>query len=197
MGRTFQGQNPEAPKCQVTSYYTSDEEERTNTTSTHTSESGGPSSTGCGTSQGETKSRTEEEESMGQKKVRFDDAIYIRLMCTWSYASRQARERYWEYFVWDRQHFKARIRKFEPLYKRIKRTSHRIYIHLWLDLWRVNIVMEYSLPKAVEHMSDPLLRWFIGDFTLTPQYFESSLSVNCHDSHFHRLPTISLNRVCQ
>ena len=43
---------------------------------------------------------------------------------------------------------------------------------------------------------DCLLRWFIGDFTLTPQYFESSLSVNCHDSHFHRLPTISLNRVC-
>ena len=42
-----------------------------------------------------------------------------------------------------------------------------------------------------------ILRWFIGDFTLTPQYFESSLSVNCHDSHFHRLPTISLNRVCQ
>ena len=41
------------------------------------------------------------------------------------------------------------------------------------------------------------LRWFIGDFTLTPQYFESSLSVNCHNSHFHRLPTISLNRVCQ
>ena len=30
------------------------------------------------------------------------------------------------------------------------------------------------------------LRWFIGDFTLTPQYFASSLSVNCHDSHFHR-----------
>ena len=39
------------------------------------------------------------------------------------------------------------------------------------------------------------LRWFIGDFTLTPQYFESSLSVNCHDDRFHRLPTISLNRV--
>ena len=43
---------------------------------------------------------------------------------------------------------------------------------------------------------DWLLRWFIGDFTLTPQYFASSLSVNCHYSHFHRLPTISLNRVC-
>ena len=28
---------------------------------------------------------------------------------------------------------------------------------------------------------DPSLRWFIGDFPLTPQYFESSLSVNCHD----------------
>ena len=28
-----------------------------------------------------------------------------------------------------------------------------------------------------------IVRWFIGDFTLTPQYFESSLSVNCHDSH--------------
>ena len=28
-----------------------------------------------------------------------------------------------------------------------------------------------------------MIRWFIGDFTLTPQYFESSLSVNCHDSH--------------
>ena len=41
-----------------------------------------------------------------------------------------------------------------------------------------------------------IVRWFIGDFTLTPQYFESSLSVNCHYSHFHRLPTISLNRVC-
>ena len=38
-----------------------------------------------------------------------------------------------------------------------------------------------------------LLRWFIGDFTLTPQYFASSLSVNCHDSQFHRLPTISEN----
>ena len=35
-----------------------------------------------------------------------------------------------------------------------------------------------------------LLRWFIGDFTLTPQYFASSLSVNCHDSQFHRLPTM-------
>ena len=111
----------------MASYYTSDEEERTNTTSTHTSESGDPSSTGLGTSQGETKiGKEEEEESMGQKKVRFDDAIYIRLMCTWSYA----RERYWEYFVWDRQHFKARTRKFEPLYKRIKRTSHRISIYL-------------------------------------------------------------------
>ena len=42
-----------------------------------------------------------------------------------------------------------------------------------------------------------ILRWFIGDFTLTPQYFASSLSVNCHDSQFHRLPTISLHRVCQ
>ena len=41
------------------------------------------------------------------------------------------------------------------------------------------------------------LRWLIGDFTLTPQYFASSLSVNCHDSQFHRLPTISLHRVCQ
>ena len=38
---------------------------------------------------------------------------------------------------------------------------------------------------------DRILRWFIGDFTLTPQYFASSLSVNCHDSQFHRLPTIS------
>ena len=28
-------------------------------------------------------------------------------------------------------------------------------------------------------------------FTLTPQYFESSLSVNCHDRRYHRLPTIS------
>ena len=131
MDRTFQGKDAQRPKCQVASYYTSDEEERTNTTSTHTSESGDPSSTGLGTSQGETKSgKEEEEESMGQKKVSFDDAIYIRLMCTWSYASRQARERYWEYFVWDRQHFKARIRKVEPLYKHIKRTSHRISIHL-------------------------------------------------------------------
>ena len=34
------------------------------------------------------------------------------------------------------------------------------------------------------------LRWFICDFTLTPQYFASSLSVNCHDSQFHRLPTM-------
>ena len=42
-----------------------------------------------------------------------------------------------------------------------------------------------------------LTRWFIGDFTLTPQYFASSLSVNCHDSQIHRLPTISLHRVCQ
>ena len=33
------------------------------------------------------------------------------------------------------------------------------------------------------------VRWFIGDFTLTPQYF-ASLSVNCHDSQFHRLPTM-------
>ena len=32
--------------------------------------------------------------------------------------------------------------------------------------------------------------FFIGDFTLTPQYFASSLSVNCHDSQFHRLPTM-------
>ena len=131
MGRTFQGQDPEGPTCQVASYYTSDEEERKNTTSTRTSESGDPSSTDLGTSQGETKiGKEEEEESMGQKKVRFYDAIYIHLMCTWSYASRQARERYWEYFVWDRPHFKARIRKFEILYKRIKRTSHRISIHL-------------------------------------------------------------------
>ena len=81
----------------MASYYTSDEEESTNTTSTHTSESGDPSLIGRGTNQGKTKSRKEEEkESMGQKQVRFDDAIYIRLMCTWSYASRQARERYWE-----------------------------------------------------------------------------------------------------
>ena len=34
------------------------------------------------------------------------------------------------------------------------------------------------------------VRWFIGDFTLTPQYFASSLSVNCHDSQFHLLPTM-------
>ena len=34
------------------------------------------------------------------------------------------------------------------------------------------------------------VRWFIGDFTRTPQYFASSLSVNCHDSQFHRLPTM-------
>ena len=32
------------------------------------------------------------------------------------------------------------------------------------------------------------LRWFIGDFT--PQYFASRLSINCHDSQFHRLPTM-------
>ena len=31
----------------------------------------------------------------------------------------------------------------------------------------------------------------------TDHKFESSLSVNCHDSHFHRLPTISLHRVYQ
>ena len=31
----------------------------------------------------------------------------------------------------------------------------------------------------------------------TDNKFASSLSVNCHDSHFHRLPTISLHRVCQ
>ena len=132
MDRTFQGQDAQRPKCQVASYYTSDEEERTNTTSTGTSESGDPSSTGCGTSQGETKSgnEEEEEESMGQKKVRFNDAIYIRLMHTWPFASRQARERHWEYFVWDRQHFKARIRKFETLYKSIKGTSRRQSIHL-------------------------------------------------------------------
>jgi hypothetical protein len=47
--------------------------------------------------------------------VRFDDAVYIQFMCTWPYASRKARERYWEYFRWDRQHFKERIRRFEAL----------------------------------------------------------------------------------
>ena len=31
----------------------------------------------------------------------------------------------------------------------------------------------------------------------TNHKFESRLSVNCHDRRFHRLPTISLNRVCQ
>ena len=98
---------------------------------------------------------------MGQKKVRFDDAIYIWLIRTWSYASWQARERYWEYVVWDRQHFKAHIREFEPLYKSIQIMSHWQYIHLWLDPRGVNIVMEYSLPKAVEHMSDPL-QLFVG-----------------------------------
>ena len=37
------------------------------------------------------------------------------------------------------------------------------------------------------------LRWFIDDFTLTPQYFASSLSVNCHDSQFHRASSLSVN----
>ena len=41
------------------------------------------------------------------------------------------------------------------------------------------------------------VRWFIGDFALTLQYLASSLSVNCHDGQFHRLPTISLHLVCQ
>ena len=61
-------------------------------------------------------------------------------------------------------------------------------------LRRMGAVTE--IPGTLTYAST-ILRWFIGDFTLTPQYFESSLSVNCHDSHFHRLPTISLNRVCQ
>ena len=73
-----------------------------------------------------------------------------------------------------------------------------------------------TLKTTWPHICDNL-RWFIGDFTLTPQIFwiefvsklsrqslspstdhkfESSLSLNCHYSHFHRLPTISLNRVC-
>ena len=132
MDRTFQGQDPEGPECQVASYYTCDEEERTSTTSTRTSESGDPSSTGRGTSQSETKrgKEEEEEESMGQKKVKFNDVVCLHIMHTWTFASRQARERYWEYFVWDRQHFQARIRKFEPLYKSIKGTSHRQSIHL-------------------------------------------------------------------
>ena len=42
-------------------------------------------------------------------------------------------------------------------------------------------------------MSWGYIRWLIGDFTLTPQYFELSLSVNCHDGRFHRLSTIMFN----
>ena len=40
-----------------------------------------------------------------------------------------------------------------------------------------------------------ILRWFIGDFTLTPQYFASSLSVNCHYSQFHRSTSVKLTVV--
>ena len=53
---------------------------------------------------------------MGQKKVRFDDNVHIHIMCTWIYANRKARERHWEYYVWDRHHFKERIRRFEQLF---------------------------------------------------------------------------------
>ena len=68
----------------------------------------------------------------------------------------------------------------------------------WSDIltydlhWDLHILLWTRRTNAVIK-----LRWFIGDFTLTPQYFESSLSVNCHDGRFHRLPTISLNRVCK
>ena len=51
--------------------------------------------------------------------------------------------------------------------------------------------------KRIQKLCDLHIRWFIGDFALTSQYFASSLSVNCHDRRFHRLPTISLHRVCQ
>ena len=74
------------------------------------------------------------------------------------------------------------------------------------------LITGYLLVRPTRKMvitGKPKIRWFIGDFALTPQYcefvsklsrqsvspstdhkFASSLSVNCHDSHFHRLPTM-------
>ena len=43
-------------------------------------------------------------------------------------------------------------------------------------------VAKYSAPSAP--VVCPFLRWFIGDFTRTFQFFESSLSVNCYDGRF-------------
>ena len=37
------------------------------------------------------------------------------------------------------------------------------------------------------------VRWFIGDFTLTPQYFASNLSVNCHDTDHKFASSLSVN----
>ena len=54
----------------------------------------------------------------------------------------------------------------------------------------------YTLTRENGFNLARFVRWFIGDFILTPQYFASSVSVNFPDSHFHRLPTISLHRVC-
>ena len=115
----FQRQQVQGSQCQVASCGTVKEEEGF-ATPTRPSEFGNTRSAGSSTSQSKTQGRKEkEEESLGQtmkKKVRFDDAVYIHLMCTWSYASRKARERYWEYFVWDRQHFQERIRRFQELF---------------------------------------------------------------------------------
>ena len=52
------------------------------------------------------------------------------------------------------------------------------------------IALRDNLARGHWSLLGTILRWFIGDFTLTPQYFASSLSVNCHDSQFHRLPTM-------
>ena len=94
-------------------------------------------------------------------------------------------------------------------------TFHELFMNVHECSWTVHKVMNYISPGRGWHKgtylhimgwSDILvydlhilfwarrtnavitLRWFIGDFTLTPPYLESGVSVNCHDGRFHRLP---------
>ena len=65
--------------------------------------------------------------------------------------------------------------------------------HTWACAWR-NWTNVCDGNLSTEPSWGPvtmILRWFIGDFTLTSQFCTSNLSVNCHDGRLHRLPTIS------
>ena len=80
--------------------------------------------------------------------------------------------------------------------------THTLYISVCLNSNSIFVVPRVDRLSTVHKMAVLLclsvyrqLRSFIGDFTLTSQYFALSLSVNCHDDRRDSLLTNSMQNI--